>query len=297
MKKGFTLVELLAVLVILGILFGLSVVFIFPIINEGKETTHKAQINTIIKSAYDYSLTHTEILPRGNEEYLIPLGLLKQEGLIETNLLDPETGSPFSDDLIIKVTNSSPSSDLEYKKEGSYYYVIDYNNDSSRRKPVITLASGDTQVNIQSGSATYTMPQITSVKYNNTTITNYETYISIVNGSSIVSSVDLTNYGVYKINYTIKASQGIVTKSITVTVNDLEAPTLTATFSTTQEIAKNSTIDLMQNISCSDNSGKCKIRIEGQVNTKKEGTYTIKYTALDDAGLKSQPITRIIKVV
>ena len=298
MKRGFTLVEILAVLVIIGLLFGISVVLIYPIINEGRETTHQAQINTILKSAYDYSILHTEILPENNNDFIIPLAQLKYEGLIDTNITDPNTGSPFSDDLIIKISLSEPSEDKEYKKEGDYYYIIDYND--SDNKPTINLESYAATVNIQT-SGSYEIPSIDSVKSSSgTDISNYEVYVNIVRGSSIVPSVDITTYGIYNITYTVKVGNIVGSKTISVVVDDNEKPTLEtipSSFENPKTISVNDTINLMNGISCRDNSGKCRIKVEGEVDTSKAGTYTIKYTALDDKGLKSDSIIRIIKVV
>ena len=104
--------------------------------------------------------------------------------------------------------------------------------------------------------------------------------------------------GIYKITYTVKTSTGVGSKTISIVVDDKEKPNLVTTseFENPKTISVNDSIDLLKGISCTDNSGKCKIRIDGTVNAKKVGTYNIKYIALDDAGNKSEPVYRVVKV-
>ena len=79
MKKGFTLVEVLAVIVILGIL----AVIIVPTVQKGLNSNYddvlEIQKKNIIKAAKDWSLEHPERLPvNSGDTATISLGELKR---------------------------------------------------------------------------------------------------------------------------------------------------------------------------------------------------------------------------
>ena len=73
-KNGFTLVELLAVLIILAIIFVISVPLMTEILDQSKNTLYKKQIDTILDGTYDYSLKYINYLPENNNVSYVTLG-------------------------------------------------------------------------------------------------------------------------------------------------------------------------------------------------------------------------------
>lgn len=67
MKKGFTLVELLVVIVILGLLSLVAYPSIIKIINDSKESAYESQIKIIEKIAKEWAVTNPIELPKINE--------------------------------------------------------------------------------------------------------------------------------------------------------------------------------------------------------------------------------------
>jgi len=55
-KKGFTLVELLAVIIILAAILVIILPSVSRTLKKSKNTIYDIQINDILKSTYDYSL-------------------------------------------------------------------------------------------------------------------------------------------------------------------------------------------------------------------------------------------------
>ena len=125
--KGFTLIELLGVIVLLSLLF----LFLYPSIkktlNYSKEKTYDTQINTILKASYDYTLEHPEVLPSTDSTYNLNLATLKSSGLIDTNIVDPNTNQPFSDSLTISIRLSSCTSNTYCYQNGDYSYTVNIN--------------------------------------------------------------------------------------------------------------------------------------------------------------------------
>ena len=291
-KKAFTLIEILGVLVIISMLF----VVLYPSIKKtmrySKNTTYDTQINNILKTSYDYTLNHPEALPDTNGTLLITLADLKADGLINTNIVDPKTNNPFSDDLIINVRKSSCSENAICYKNGSYSYTINLNNSGS--KPVITLSSNDVTV---SYGGTYIDPTVTKPN-------GYSIIRVVTKDNKVVESINTNQYGIYYVSYTIKNSSSAANAIAKVAIMDINSPDIC--FSPELSICNkgNETVsltlssvesyNLMNGVSCTDND-KCEIIVEGSIKPK-VGTYTIKYTAKDPSGNVSDSVYRLIKV-
>ena len=110
-KKGFTLVEILAVIIILAVIALLVSPMIIGNINDSREKLYDTQIDNI-KSAARNLMIDLEI---NNDETLIfTLEELKRAGYLEEDLQNPKTNKPFNNCLTIVVS----------KKNDLYNYEI-----------------------------------------------------------------------------------------------------------------------------------------------------------------------------
>ncbi len=66
-KEGFTLVELLAVIVILGIIATIGGVSVSSTIKTSRKNAYNQQVANIIRAAEEWALEHTEELPENAE--------------------------------------------------------------------------------------------------------------------------------------------------------------------------------------------------------------------------------------
>lgn len=82
-NKGFTLIELMAVIIILAII-GLIV---FPSaiesINNSKEKLYKEQVKRILDAADSWASSHDNILPSNDESIYITIETLQKAGLLK----------------------------------------------------------------------------------------------------------------------------------------------------------------------------------------------------------------------
>ena len=292
-NKGFTLVELLAVMSILVILL----IIIFPtvssIVNNGKETVYDTQINKILNAAYDCTLKKTNKLPDYNETNHIILSELKNGGYIEGSIIDSKTKKEFRNDLVISVKNVGNNySNKKLKSssvKGDYLYTVELDfmktDDFKNNKPTITIDGyeGATRIyNLNIGEK-FIDPNYTAISSDNNDITN-RVVKSIMHGSNIVDSIDEYNAGIYYVNYCVVDQNGYSNcEVLNVVVIDSETPIL--------KIPENETIntsatsfDLMNGVECIDNSGKCTIKIKGEIEFGKVGSYIIYYHATDPSG-------------
>ncbi|MRG87494.1 prepilin-type N-terminal cleavage/methylation domain-containing protein [Salinibacillus xinjiangensis] len=81
-EKGLTLVELLAVIVILGIIAAIAIPAVGGIIQNSKEDAVKAEAIAILEAAKMYKINTNE--PEGDEDWTIDVSVLETENYIES---------------------------------------------------------------------------------------------------------------------------------------------------------------------------------------------------------------------
>ena len=133
-EKGFTLVELLGVLIILTIIILVLFPTISTYINNTKEKSFDSEMKIITTSLKNYAEGHKEILPLGEGEYVVlTLGQLKDFGIVSSILKNPLDGKQISDSMEVRIT----------KHNASYTYEVDEISISPRDddllSPTITL--------------------------------------------------------------------------------------------------------------------------------------------------------------
>ena len=201
-KRGFTLVELLAVLVILGIIRRLIIPKVFNIVNDSKDTLYQNGVNTILSAAYDYSLKNLDVLKDSGPSY-ITLGELKANNLFESNIINQKTGTSFSDDLIIKIMKEDREINPSFeKREGEYIYTLFSDNTKLLSIELDLSKSGSNYyTSISVGGS---LPSETfKVKYDGVDVTDSSKIVKNISKSdNLVDSVDTSNPSIYDINYT-----------------------------------------------------------------------------------------------
>ena len=119
MKKGFTLVELIVVIVLLSLIS----VFTFPsinkVINERKEKLYNIQVENIKASAESY--INKNNLFSTNDKVIVTLCELKQSGFTDENIKDPRTGLLISDNSRV----------IAIKDSNKYDFIIENDNDNT----------------------------------------------------------------------------------------------------------------------------------------------------------------------
>jgi prepilin-type N-terminal cleavage/methylation domain-containing protein len=91
-KRGFTLVELLAVIVILAIILTIAVPNIIKIINNSKEKSYESQLELIKDATKKYIISNPELQPLDGTSIDIYLKDLQDEGMLPNPLKNPKGG-------------------------------------------------------------------------------------------------------------------------------------------------------------------------------------------------------------
>ena len=191
-KKGFTLVELLAVIIILSLVLVIAVPSVNKYIKQSKEKAYDTQISTIIEAAQAYASANSGLLPR-KEEFVvkITLGQLKSSGLIKEEVKNPNDDKYFDDALTIEIK----------KKGETYNYDIVESTITTRdgeKSPIINL-NGSPMVTYNL-NATYTELGASATDSDGNAISNI-----VIDKSNLVMSAE----GIYQVKYTATDTKGI----------------------------------------------------------------------------------------
>ena len=109
-KNAFTLIELLAVIIILSMLAIIGSVAVTKIVKDSKEELSQTQKESIISAAEMWSADNLDKMPQSGECKYILLSDLKNYGLLG-DVIDPKTNSEMEDiKVYIKPNENNPLS-------------------------------------------------------------------------------------------------------------------------------------------------------------------------------------------
>lgn len=106
-KKGFTLAELLGVIVILGILGIIAITAVDQNIKKSRQRTCKTQEKNIIEGAKMWQIDNPGITA------CVKISVLSDAGYIEEDLINPMTETNYNGDTCVNTNNNT----IEYKDE------------------------------------------------------------------------------------------------------------------------------------------------------------------------------------
>lgn len=115
MKRGFTLIEIMAVIIILGTIGLIVTVSVDKTIRDNKEKMHQMQISGIEDAARTWGTKNISYLPDNDGQSIsIPLVALKKDGLIDKEITNPKNETLFYNNMYIDITY----------KDGNYDYDV-----------------------------------------------------------------------------------------------------------------------------------------------------------------------------
>lgn len=104
MKKGFTLIEVLAILVILSVIGAIVVPTINKSINDSKQKAYDSQVEIIIAAAKKWAISNNEMLPIDGNVYKLSLVTLISEQYITNSengkLKNPKDSKDYMDGCV-----------------------------------------------------------------------------------------------------------------------------------------------------------------------------------------------------
>lgn len=131
-NKGFTLLEVLGVIVLLGVIALLVITLSNRMLNKSKQSLYETQIETIVSSAKKWTISHNNELPMSSEEgsYRLLFTKLAEDGYIDSEeLIDPRNNKKICGYVEINYNDSkkqykyTPKTDIIDNKENCPDYT------------------------------------------------------------------------------------------------------------------------------------------------------------------------------
>lgn len=271
MKKGFTLVELVGVVVLLGVIGLLITPLVDKQVKEAKEKMYQEQIDSI-KSSAALFITN-DIKPKDGESIKITLSQLKLAGLVDIDIENPIEKELFPNDMEIIIKNTS----------GIITYDVENNsNNITKFDELPSLELNGKTVEYVSLKDTWTDPGAMA-KYQNSNLQ-----------VTVTGLVNTSKPGSYYLYYTAYNNAGTNKIIRTVIVKDLTAPVISIpTTPLVVSLSAVPTYDFKSDITVTDNSGLAPT-VTVSHNIVRTGTYSIEYKAVDSSGNVATKTRQII---
>lgn len=278
-KTGFTLVELLSVIVLLGIISVIIIPNFTGILKSSKEDLYNNQIEVIKTSAKLWTLNEdNKIVLSENTSwpYLITLGDLQDSGLLD-ELKNPKDDTYFSDSTLIYISVT----------DGNYTFTVD--EDSINASSNVITLNDERSYKVEINTS-FTEPGYNASINGNDITSNIERKI-YKNGVE-VSSIDTTKISNYTIQYKVsyEGENGIAERSIAirrVKIVDTIPPVLVcSSCNGTIELESNNTDSYeFPTVTATDNSLEdIKVIKMGSFSSIIPGQKKIIYIATDSSG-------------
>ena len=291
-KNGFTLVEMMTVVVILVLLGLLAIFSINGVVKHSSDELYELQIANVVDAARTYAISKSSELSETNQ---ITLCDLKRAGLIEIDFVNPKTEERFDESLIIDINkNKNGQYDVSFdvtKKMENYYCNLD---------GMIVTLSGNSPYYASLGDTYHDSGVRVQREKEDGSLENHDNYSIEMEGNyrdALINGV-FNKVGTFTQTYVVKETTTQFRTSITRTiiVEDNTAPTISLIKAkngscniaeSSREYYGNSAV-LVEggNLSypcCFSTEGTCQIT-DNFNNSSKPGTYEIIYKASDSAG-------------
>lgn len=280
-SKGFTLIETLGVLILLGVLITILISIVDEDLSYGKSFASDSQVKLIEESANIYYQNYKSEIPTidSNNIALITVQTLFDKGFIDDK------------DLIIntKLTIEKTDNVILYLIDGEIYTLYDREQNS---EPIIVL-KGPSEIKITVNGSYY--------EYGAVVIDTTNVTISNLDPINITGSVNTSTEGEYEIIYSYSTSDQVKRKVIvedTIIESDNVKPVITLVGASTISLLVGNTYNEQGAIAIDNKDGDitARITITGVVDTSTKGTYYRYYDVSDVNGNKANTITRIVNV-
>lgn len=287
MKKGFTLVELLAVIIILGAIFAITFPLVTDNIRKSEEKAFNLQKEQIVAAAKDMVIKEYVVIP-DKQSITLYVGELKRKGLLPIKMINAKT----------KLTISNESNVVISRENNSYSYdvnIIDLEEESTENNenaPVIRLNGN--YVEYVEINTEYVEKGGTAYSNTGSPLTLNPPQIKLNDNEG--GEIDTSKLGTYKLIYSV-TDKGLTTTNIrTVVVRDTISPVIYFPENNIVKASKISGFDVEEGVYAIDNSkGDITVTHESSLSNI-PGKYVILYTAKDSSG-NTTNAKRVITVV
>lgn len=294
-KKGFTLIEMLTVIVVLSIIITITIPIVVNRIDSSRRKAYNIQIEEIKRAATAWTarIENVDSLPDTQGGSLVlNLADLKIAGILDLDIKNPLTNKSFPNDMLITITKNNEQ------------YVIEVLEDTGSDVTEENIIVKDSPVIILNGQylqyieLNETYVELGAIAKNSkgadltTTITQ-----EVMKDNKQQAYVDTSKFGTYMIYYiVVDPENGLRNVAVrTVIIRDTTVPDIIFNENTTLTVSNASSYNPLSDVAVIDNSGEnITPTYTGTVGSS-VGSYIITYVARDSSG-NTVTKKRIIKV-
>lgn len=192
MKKGFTLVELIATLIILSVVAIIVVPNVYENMDDSKSKIKITQTTSIIDSAKEWSADHIRELSCNNDSYVF-LKDLQSNGYIDDPLYQDTEGHTYNSNLFVLIHCDVIEADENNNENYKYTYTLYETNE----KHLEYLASLYAQKNNVTSKKIVTLSDLLPLAHTNLKAGNNLKNIedgTLINNASVIINYSNGNY-------------------------------------------------------------------------------------------------------
>lgn len=288
-KKGFTLVEMLGVLIILVIIFMISFPTLTRVLKNTEEDLANSEKTIVVDATKDLLNSKKDIyIPNDDNTYCIAFETLMNQGKLTENQVEN-----ISEDYnTVKVTYKNRKAIYEVLGAGCTEVIKDAHLELVGKANVnLELASdGSVKTYVEEGLNFINNGVVTYLDF---TLDNLYPDLSIEvisqKTGNITTYLPETVLDTYVIKYAYMAEDGTTYYAErTVKIGDNEAPVIVVNPGDVTLSITNTTYDVRSGVTVTDNSGITPtLTVSTNLNLGKAGNYVINYTATDRSGNKA----------
>ncbi len=191
MKKGFTLIEVLAVIVILGLLIAIISPVVNNLLGDSEDVLSDKQVDSIVKASKKYMVEHSELLPEKSDSTAIYISDLIDKGIIDSdNVIDPKTKEEMNGCVVVNYNENFNQYEYNYRDDCTINITFDPDGgsvDTTSKKVMIGKPYGELPTPTRDGYVfkgwrgknMFDIDKIIISNYNNWGILIYNDYFTI----------------------------------------------------------------------------------------------------------------------
>ena len=287
MKKGFTLVEMMAVIIILAIVATITFPIVSQSIEKNREKLYYSQLDEIKLNAEKWAYSNLDLLPTVEDEMItITLQNLKEGGFVALDIRDPRTNELLPNDLKITITFRNNNYEIEVLADSG----TSTNNAFKEGAPTIIL-NGNVVEYVEINSIY--IEKGTLAKNSAGELLKDVSIIYQKNGVE-VGGIDTSDVATYTVTYSVSDGEYRSTITRTVVVRDTTPPVISLPNNNLLTSSELASFDLLAGVVVTDNSNQA-IDIETRGYDQLPTDKVIEYKACDIYG-NCTTQRRLIKV-
>ena len=249
MKKGFTLAELLGVLIILALVALITFPIVDRYIKSSREQLYINQLGQIELAAESWAYKNIDLLPTNEGETItVTILTLKESGDLPLDMRDPRNDELMPNDMVVTIEFADNTYTFTVDEESGSNVTDEVNENS----PIIILTGS--HIDFVEINSTYNEQGAKAKDKNGNMLSDIN--ITYRRNGIEVPQVDTSEFTTYTAIYSVTSNGNTSYITRTIIIRDTTAPDLVIPDNIDLTASQLSSFDVMEGVSATDNSGE-----------------------------------------